>query len=464
MWWKALASLVVAAPQVLALIRFPCSQLVTERLDPLVTSGQVSPHLHQIIGGNAFNISMDLNNVISKIATCTTCRFVEDKSNYWTAVMFFRHPNGSYIRVPQMANHNTGPGLQDGGMTVYYFQPPNNARTTAFRPGFRMIVGDPMRRSAAGIPSNSPSLKATTMRCFQGNSLGNGVPGDAPDSMAFPNQPCSGGIRSNLYFPGCWDGKTLDPPDHSSHVAWPNGGFFGTSCPSSHPVRLPLLFIEIVWDTRPFNDRSLWPASGQPFLWSMGDPTGYGQHADYVFGWEGDSLQRAMDTCTNGNGIPTDCKVLTVQGTDAMNKCKQFAKVPEVVEGTYLRELPGCNPIQSGPSSATMIRECNAPSTLTNKPVQTIAMPIVTPPWPVCGNGQLEPRCDSVPVTLTQPGSNPNITPIIIPPGPSPAPGPGPGPVNPAPPPAGAIPKFGQVRNYPHYLGFLVLTSVSHNR
>ncbi|KAG2012831.1 hypothetical protein CC2G_009800 [Coprinopsis cinerea AmutBmut pab1-1] len=387
---------------------------------------------------------MDLNNVISKIATCTTCRFVEDKSNYWTAVMFFRHPNGSYIRVPQMANHNTGPGLQDGGMTVYYFQPPNNARTTAFRPGFRMIVGDPMRRSAAGIPSNSPSLKATTMRCFQGNSLGNGVPGDAPDSMAFPNQPCSGGIRSNLYFPGCWDGKTLDPPDHSSHVAWPNGGFFGTSCPSSHPVRLPLLFIEIVWDTRPFNDRSLWPASGQPFLWSMGDPTGYGQHADYVFGWEGDSLQRAMDTCTNGNGIPTDCKVLTVQGTDAMNKCKQFAKVPEVVEGTYLRELPGCNPIQSGPSSATMIRECNAPSTLTNKPVQTIAMPIVTPPWPVCGNGQLEPRCDSVPVTLTQPGSNPNITPIIIPPGPSPAPGPGPGPVNPAPPPAGAIPKFGQ--------------------
>lgn len=31
-----------------------------------------------------------------------------------------------------MANHNTGPGLQDGGMTVYYFQPPNNAKTTAF--------------------------------------------------------------------------------------------------------------------------------------------------------------------------------------------------------------------------------------------------------------------------------------------------------------------------------------------
>lgn len=31
-----------------------------------------------------------------------------------------------------MANHNTGPGLQDGGMTIYYFQPPNNQKTVAF--------------------------------------------------------------------------------------------------------------------------------------------------------------------------------------------------------------------------------------------------------------------------------------------------------------------------------------------
>lgn len=35
-----------------ALLRFSCSQLVVERLDPLVNPGIVgSPHLHQIIGG-----------------------------------------------------------------------------------------------------------------------------------------------------------------------------------------------------------------------------------------------------------------------------------------------------------------------------------------------------------------------------------------------------------------------------
>lgn len=51
MRWNSLAALALAAPAS-ALIRFGCSQLVIERLDPLVTPGlNPSPHLHQIIGG-----------------------------------------------------------------------------------------------------------------------------------------------------------------------------------------------------------------------------------------------------------------------------------------------------------------------------------------------------------------------------------------------------------------------------
>ncbi|KAF6759371.1 hypothetical protein DFP72DRAFT_806396 [Ephemerocybe angulata] len=56
--WKQLSTLVavgLSVPwQAHAMIRFGCSQLVTERFDPLVTPGQVSPHLHQIIGGVSF--------------------------------------------------------------------------------------------------------------------------------------------------------------------------------------------------------------------------------------------------------------------------------------------------------------------------------------------------------------------------------------------------------------------------
>jgi len=68
---------------------------------------------------------------ISKIATCTTCHFDEDFSNYWTANLYFRARNGSYKRVPQIPNQ--GLNGDNGGVTVYYTSPGSKA-TTAFKP------------------------------------------------------------------------------------------------------------------------------------------------------------------------------------------------------------------------------------------------------------------------------------------------------------------------------------------
>ena len=72
---------------------------------------------------------MDHDLDIPSLATCTTCRFKEDKSNYWTAVMYFKHPNGTFFRVPQIPNHWVGE--TNGGMTVYYIQP-GGQKVTAF--------------------------------------------------------------------------------------------------------------------------------------------------------------------------------------------------------------------------------------------------------------------------------------------------------------------------------------------
>jgi len=76
----------------------------------------------------------------SKLATCTSCTYSEDFSNYWTASMYFKSPeNGSYRLVPQMANYRrpTSNELlpQDGGITVYYMQPfGGKTSVTAFKP------------------------------------------------------------------------------------------------------------------------------------------------------------------------------------------------------------------------------------------------------------------------------------------------------------------------------------------
>jgi hypothetical protein len=137
MKWTTLVLAFVAPSQ--AALRFGCSTVSIQRIDPLVLPGGVpSGHLHQIVGGNAFNATMDpANGDIANKATCTTCTFSEDFSNYWTAVMFFKHPNGSYHKVPIMQNAALPNGI-NGGMTIYYTQQDffsnGNQKITAFKP------------------------------------------------------------------------------------------------------------------------------------------------------------------------------------------------------------------------------------------------------------------------------------------------------------------------------------------
>lgn len=112
------------------------------------------------------------------------------------------------------------------------------------------------------------------------------------------------------------------------------GGFqVAGACPSSHPVRMPQVALETLWNTTEFNDKSLWPTDGsQPFVWSTGDGTGYSSHADYLFGWKGDSLQKAMDSSCMfdacGNGAP-----LKTQSAAQMNACSIKKTVQEDVDG-----------------------------------------------------------------------------------------------------------------------------------
>ena len=149
-----------------------------------------------------------------------------------------------------------------------------------------MLVGDASKRA-----QGTTSLKSQTcFRCYSAKNFGGDnaapcqdatcVPITHPnltkannhslDTEAFPSKPCLGGIRSNILYPTCWDGKNLDSPDHQSHVANPTAGpwaFSGTStggaCPSTHPVKIPQLMLEIVWDTTGFNDKNDWPTDGK---------------------------------------------------------------------------------------------------------------------------------------------------------------------------------------------------------
>jgi hypothetical protein len=193
-----------------------------------------------------------------------------------------------------------------------------------------MTVGDPAFRLAAQLSSKYTMLDYT---CLASPMTRGG------QTTHFPTSPCKAGIIVSIRFPTCWDGKNLDSPDHQSHVAYPQG----SACPSSHPVIIPQVFYETYWDTTLYNDPEDWPADGsQPFVWSFGDKTGYGIRGDYVFGWKGDALQRAMDTNCNSDLFSNsiNCATLKTQSLDQANKCTMKRTVNENLDG-WLSELPG---------------------------------------------------------------------------------------------------------------------------
>lgn len=120
---------------------------------------------------------------------------------------------------------------------------------------------------------------------------------------------------------------------------------------------------EIMWNVTEFSNRNMWPTDGRrPFVYAMGlgyvsthhncvlkrgidiltgriANRGSAAHGDYVFGWEGDSLQKAMD---NGCNLNQNCPAagLTVAQPNVYNNCKVNQAAPEQVDGCeYLCHL-----------------------------------------------------------------------------------------------------------------------------
>jgi len=187
-----------------------------------------------------------------------------------------------------------------------------------------MLIGEASYKSR----EQSRDFRQLTYTCMENQAS------RSPESIGFPKTPCKLGIMANHRFPTCWDGVNLDTPNHRDHVAYPETGTFesGGKCPATHPVKIPQILLETVWDTSAFNKKEDWPADGsQPFVWSNGDSTGYGSHADYVFGWKADSLQKAMDAHTY-----VSAPMLKTQSIAEQNKCVAKDMVRENFDGCKL--------------------------------------------------------------------------------------------------------------------------------
>lgn len=304
--------------------------LVSQRLDPIVNPTGLSAHVHTFVGSAAIKPSEDVAKA------CTTSPVKADKSKYWAPQLYYYHGNNKTFESVPLWFVNT-----------YYLN--RNSSTTklkAFPDAFKMIAGNASLFN--GPDPNKSKANAVSYVCL-------GVP-NSPQTHTLPAGPCPGGIRTQIVFPSCWDGKRLDSPDHASHVAYPIGDAPDNGdCPKTHPIKFMTLFYEFIYSTKNLH-KSKSGKSG--FVLANGDAVGHSFHADFVAGWDTNVLQKAIEQCTGSlfgdlKGCAPFVKSFMQEAEPTakapkQSYCKVKSSVQETVLGTNLESLPGCQVVKNG--------------------------------------------------------------------------------------------------------------------
>jgi len=231
------------------------------RTDPIVTPtpNTLSNHLHTFFGPTV--AKSDTSYADLRAATGNTGNVIENQSLYWYPTIYRYHPSTQKYTIADV-----------WFSSAYYVW--TTGQATAFPDGFKMIAGGsphPEKAKAECVTAGScPNNDCTTLNSF------------------FPATSCAE-LEISLQFPECWDGVNLDSSDHRSHVEYANNDT--ELCPSSHPVKIPRIFV--------FTRLRDYP--GGQHLFS--DGTGF-FHSDYFSGWNATFLQSVLDTCNTASEGP----------------------------------------------------------------------------------------------------------------------------------------------------------------
>ncbi|KAI1378070.1 hypothetical protein F4677DRAFT_414361 [Hypoxylon crocopeplum] len=326
-------------------------QFSTEgRMDPIVYPGSISAHSHGVMGGSNFGLTVDGDKLLD--SECTNAKIVNDKSNYWVPDLWFQSPvNGSFKKVPLFY------------MNVYYFFDATNDEIEAFPPGVKIVSGDAMKRTppATGGLQLDPSqgeIQAVQWTCptqdsnvdryplnSDGTTAGMVDPTNKGSGAGFPVVNCDGyasPLRQDIHMPSCYNPEA-GLNDYENNMAFATSTSDGKAdCPDGW-THVPHLFYELYYNTPLFENE--WDVDGQnqPFVLSNGDRTGYSSHADFISGWDEETLQKIIDGCDAGTGGMDTCPEI-IGGVNADDKCQISPVFPDPTE-EWITELPGDNKV-----------------------------------------------------------------------------------------------------------------------
>ena len=272
-----------------------------DTIDPIVAPGSTTfMHAHDFFGNT--EVTADSTPSSLRENSDTNCDPVEDASSYW---------------IPSLLQN--GQPLDATSLTAYYFakSPMDPAQVQEMPADMKMIAGN------AKATSPQP-LNRIAWTCFGSSEMSSTIP------------DCNGRtLQLALFFPQCWDGVNTDSPDHVSHVAYAQPGI---GCPESHPYLIPQLELQFRWQPEPGAQLDVSSDS------MVGQSNGITAHADFVNGWELDTLKERTDNCLRW---PVVC---LINGED--RRISQGSMPPDLVRPPtpVPPALPGDEP-SSPPSS-----------------------------------------------------------------------------------------------------------------
>lgn len=290
-----------------------------------------------------------------------------DKSAYWAPTLYYKYPNGSFYEV----HHN--------GAVVYYLgRGPNVNQTVPFPKGMMILSGDKSARSYDNTTMTygtkeypgRPVADRVTFNCLDDEIV---------EKSYMHNTNCKNGMRAQVHFQSCWNGRDLYKSDNS-HVAYQSAIDNGI-CPPTHTVQIPHIFLEVFYDVNYVPEKD----NKGEFVFSQGDPTGYGFHADFQNGWDQNVLANATANClaTDDFGQISNCPVLQESQTSGYSfNCPEMP--PQIDEPTrgLIDRLPGCITITYGPEAApaaSMTCPSNVPKPAIRKTVDSTPIPTAKP-------------------------------------------------------------------------------------
>jgi hypothetical protein len=253
------------APADVGAFRVSCPYSHMAKDDPIVFPGQPGmAHLH-VFSGNSLADANSTADSLLNTGGSTCAGGTLNRTAYW---------------MPALIDTRTGQPVMPAGTNFYYklgYLGVKAGTVQPFPQGLRIIAG-----SSSATALSPVSTYGTGFECATGgrqNGLRSCAIGDS--------------LNAAVVFPQCWDGKNLDSPDHKSHMAYATG----SGCPSTHPVPLPEITLNVHYAVTEANTADFWRLSSDMYS----GQGGFSLHADWFGGWDRSTMQAFITNCINAN-------------------------------------------------------------------------------------------------------------------------------------------------------------------